>query len=110
MSSLEPDIEQLRKQIVSEIRNANQWGIHDIGLKPGVISCLICFFYMMPIMNEAAPVMKLLIGGVPIGVGLGVWAATLAVVIAVRVILSALPDIWIGVIFFYGMTLLFGWR
>ncbi len=109
MSSLEPDIEQLRKQIVSEIRNANEWGIHDIGMKAGVISCLICFFYTISIMGEATPVMKFLMGFVPIGVGLGVWAVYLAVVIAIRVILGSLSDIWIGLVLLYGMALLFGW-
>lgn len=109
MSSLEPDIDQLRKQIISEIRNANEWSVYDIGLKLGVISCLISFFYTISIMGEATPVMKLLMGFVPIGVGLGVWAVTLAAVIAVRVILGSLPDIWIGVVLLYGMALLFGW-
>lgn len=109
MSSLEPDIKQLRQQIVSEIRNADDWGVHDIRLKLGVISCLISFFYTISIMGEATPVMKLLMAMVPIAVGLGVWAATLAAVIAVRVILSAFPDIGIGVVLLYGMALLFGW-
>jgi hypothetical protein len=109
MSSLEPDIEQLRKQIVSEIRNENEWGVHDIGLKLGVISCLISFFYMISIMNEATPVMKLLMAVVPIVVGLVIWAATLVVVIVIRVILALLPDIWIGLVLLFGMALLFGW-
>jgi hypothetical protein len=109
MSSLEPDIDQLRKQIISEIRNANDWGVYDIGLKLGVISCLISFFYTISIMGEATPVIKLLMGFVPIGVGLGIWAANLAVVIVARVLLGIFSDIWIGVALLYGMALLFGW-
>lgn len=109
MSSLEPDIEQLRKQIVSEIRNANEWGIHDIGMKAGVISCLVSFFYMIPIIGDATPVTKFFLAVVPIAVGLGVWGAILTAVIVARVILGTLPDIWIGVVLLYGMALLFGW-
>ena len=105
----EPNIKELRKQLFTKIETSETWDLYDIAVKVAVLSGAISFFFVMYLMNNATPMMKLFLAVVPIVLGLGVWALFLAIEVVGKVVQDFIFENWILVVFIYGVILIFGW-
>ncbi len=105
----EPNIKELRKQLITKIETSEPWGFYDIAVKVAVLSGAISFFFVMHLMNNATPMMKLFLAVVPIVLGLGVWALFLAIEVIRKVVEDLISETWGWVVLVYGVILIFGW-
>jgi len=105
----EPNIKELRKQVVTKIETSEPWDFYDIAVKVAMLSGGISFFFVINWMNDATPMLKLFLALVPIALGLGIWALFFAIEVVGKVVLDLISETWIWVVLIYGVILIFGW-